>query len=96
MAYWILKVARQSLYPDVFGERYVFDNTHSVRVEAGDVFLYLDKTTEYSFTGTGLIRRVSSRQPSLQEAERSNRVRIVFTAHLADVIRFRRHRCLSR
>lgn len=30
MAYWIFKIANQSLYDDAPGERYVYDNTHSV------------------------------------------------------------------
>ena len=44
MAFWIFKISDQELYPDVLGEKYVYDNTHSIRVKSGDVFLYLDKT----------------------------------------------------
>lgn len=64
MAYWIFKVAQQELYPDRPGEEYVFDNTHSVRVRAGDEFLYLDKKEGYSFTASGVVARVSTREPT--------------------------------
>lgn len=88
MAYWIFKVAEQELYPDVPGEQYVYDNTHSVRVVKDDAFLYLDKMTHYSFTATGLVRKVTKRVPSRKEAARTGKVRTVFTAHLTDVIWF--------
>jgi hypothetical protein len=88
MAFWIFKIAEQELYPDVPGKKYVYDNTHSVRVMAGDVFLYLDKTQKYSFTATGVVRRLTERIPTPKEAQRTNKVRIVFTAHLSDVIWF--------
>ncbi len=38
MSYWIFKIAEQDLYPDVLGEKYVYDNTHSIRVVKGDYF----------------------------------------------------------
>lgn len=88
MAFWIFKVAEQEVYPDVLGEKYVYDNTHSVRVMAGDAFLYLDKTKKYSFTATGVVRRLTERTPTPKEAQRTNKVRAVFTAYLADVIWF--------
>ena len=88
MAYWILKVAEQKLYPDQSGSKYVYDNTHSVRVAKGDVFLYLDKTRGYSFTATGTIKKVTEREPSTAELARTPRVRVVFTAHLVDVVWF--------
>ena len=46
MTYWIFKVADQELYPDVPGGKYVYDNTHSTRVQRGDLFNELPK--EYS------------------------------------------------
>lgn len=88
MACWIFKVAEQELYPDVPGEKYVYDNTHSVHVASGDVFLYLDKRKEYSFTATGIVHKLIKRTPSSKESKRTEKVRIVFTAHLQDVIWF--------
>jgi len=88
MAYWIFKVAEQELYPDVPGEKYVYDNTRSVRVAAGDVFLYLDKTRNYSFTAMGIVRKLTKRAPTAEEMQRTAKVRTVFTAHLTDVIWF--------
>jgi hypothetical protein len=95
MAYWIFKVSRQEHYPDVPGERYVYDNTHSVRVRASDTFLYLDKNRGYSFTGTGAVRRMSERSPTQTEAARSEAVRTVYTAHIADMIWFTRPLSIS-
>ncbi len=89
MSYWIFKLAEQELYPDIPGKEYVFDNTHSVRIQPGDIFLYLDKREGYAFTATGCIRRLSSRKPTEEEVKRTSKVRIVFTAHLADVIWFK-------
>ncbi|MRH77614.1 hypothetical protein GH984_02720 [Spiribacter sp. C176] len=88
MAYWIFKVAEQDLYPDEPGLKYVYDNTHSVRVQKGDTFLYLDKTQGYSFTATGTVKQLSERKPTEQEALRTRKVRVVYTAHLTDVVRF--------
>ena len=76
MAYWIFKVAKQELYPDIPGEQYVYDNTHSLRVRAGDTFLYLDKRQDYAFSGTGTVRRVVERKPTATEAARTNKVQI--------------------
>lgn len=89
MAYWIFKLAEQKIYPDIPGKQYVYDNTHSVRVEQGDVFLYLDKRRDYSFTATGTVKMISERIPSDNESIRTPRVRKVFTAHLQDVIWFK-------
>ncbi len=88
MAFWIFKVAEQELYPDIPGIKYVFDNTHSVRIKPGDVFIYLDKRKDYAFTGTGIIGRLGTRSPTAKESERSSKVRTVFTAHLKDMIWF--------
>lgn len=85
MTYWIFKTTEQKLYPDVLGEKYVYDNTHSVRVQKGDYFLYLDKTKNYSFTASGIVKKITERNPTNSEANRSPKVRTVFTAHLSDV-----------
>jgi hypothetical protein len=89
MAYWIFKTAKQDLYSDLAGEKYVYDNRHSVRVENGDVFLYLDKRSDYAFSGTGIVKRLSQREPSSQESQKTQKVRTIFTAHLSDVIWFK-------
>ena len=88
MKFWIFKVFPASLYPDVPGKEYVFDNTHSVRVQSGDEFIYLHKEARtYAFSGAGCVKRVSSRKPRSNE-RRNNRVKKVFTAHLKNVINF--------
>jgi hypothetical protein len=89
MEYFIFKTARQDIYHDVSGEKYIFDNTRSIRVNPGDVFLYLEKAKGYAFTGTGIVRRLSKRKPVQQEAQHSQKVHTVFTAHLSDVIWFK-------
>lgn len=88
MAYWIFKVANQNLYPDVAGKEYVYDNTHSKRVVAGDVFLYLDKGNKYSFTGTGIVNKIKKRSPSRTESERKEKVKNVYTAKIREMIWF--------
>ena len=88
MSHWLFKVSDQAKYPDEPGVRYVYDNTHSIRLEAGDTFLYLDKTKRYSFTGTGIVKRIRSRPPTASEAARAPSVRVVNAAQLADVLWF--------
>src|ERR1044072_6969053 len=95
MAYWIFKLAEQKLYPDIHGKKYVFDNTHSVRVQANDVFLYLDKRVGYSFTAIGLIKKVDKRNPTAAEAERTSKVRTIFEAYLSDLIWFEKPLSIS-
>src|SRR5262245_36413806 len=95
MAYWIFKLAEQELYPDIHGNTYVYDNTHSVRVKADDVFLYLDKRAGYSFTATGMVGKVQERSPSAIESKRTSKVRTVFVAHLTDVIWFKKPLSIS-
>lgn len=90
MAYWIFKIADQDLYPNVIGERHVFDNTHSVRVVPDDVFIYLDKRRGYSFTATGVVRKLTDRLPTQSKSQRTQKVRKIFTAHLADLVWFSR------
>jgi hypothetical protein len=88
MAYWIFKVSTKDEYPDVPGSLYIYDNTHSVRVKAGDEFLYLEKKgARYGLAGAGQIFKVTSRTPTPEE-RRSPKVRSVFSAHLTDVVWF--------
>ncbi len=88
MTYWIFKVSHKSIYPDVPGSEYVYDNTHSIRVKRGDEFLYLVKTSRtYTFQGAGVVARVTSRKSRANE-QHSPRVERVFTAHLLDVVWF--------
>ena len=47
MNHWIFKLSKQSLYSDEVGKSYIYYNTHSTKVRAGDQFLYLDKTKKY-------------------------------------------------
>lgn len=88
MAFWIFKIAEQELYPDEPGTKYVYDNTHSVKIKQGDVFLYLDKTKGYAFTATGNVKRVTERKPTASEAARTRSVMTVYTAHLGDIAWF--------
>lgn len=88
MAYWIFKLAEQELYPDVPGNTYVYDNTHSTRVQAGDIFVYLDKRQGYSFTATGAIKKIAERLPTAAEAERRSKVRTIYMAELEDMLWF--------
>jgi len=95
MNYWIFKVSDRGKYPDTSGEKYVYDNTHSVKVKAGDEFIYLEKKrTQYRLTGAGLISRVTRRKAKSIERH-STRVEFVFTAHLKDVVWFAAPFCLS-
>lgn len=88
MNYWIFKVSKRGGYPDTPGKKYVYDNTHSVRVEAGDEFIYLEKHgTKYGLTGGGRVHRVEQR--AAKDSQRhSIKVQSVFTAHLTDVVWF--------
>ena len=88
MSYWIFKVSEHSIYPDTPGTRYVYDNTHSVRVQTDDEFIYLEKSgAQYGLSGAGRVSKVIQRPPGQRE-RRSPRVRRLFTAHLVDVIWF--------
>ena len=89
MSYWIFKVSDQGSYPDSPGTKYVYDNTHSVRVKEGDEFIYLKKSgsTQYGLAGAGLVSKLTQRSASEHE-RRSTKVRRLFTAHLADVVWF--------
>lgn len=88
MAYWLFKLVEQERYPDAPGEKYVYDNTHSVRVTAGDTFVCLDKRKGYAFSAIGTVQKLTKRKPDSRESQRTSKVRTVFTAHLGDVIWF--------
>ena len=65
---WLLKMADQAQYADKPGRTYVFDNTHSVRLAAGDTFAYLDKRGGcYAFTGHGVVAQLRQRAPRKSE-----------------------------
>ena len=89
MNYWIFKTAKQNLYPDVHGVEYVYDNTHSIRVMPGDLFIYLETDQGYSFTGTGRVAKIAKRKPTDKESARTAKVREVSIAHLADYVEFK-------
>lgn len=95
MNYWIFKLSKQTLYPDVPSKQYVFDNTHSIKVAPGDSFLFLDKTKDYSFTAVGTVSRLEEREPTEEEALRTKNVRIVYIAHLNDVYYFDSPLCID-
>ncbi len=90
MTFWIFKQSEQEQYPDERGRTYVYDNRHSVRVAAGDSFVYLDKRTRgYGFTGHGTVTRVlmkasGSAGPSQPKINR------IYTAELGDFVQHAR------
>ena len=88
MRYWIFKVSDHSSYPDIPGVCYVYDNTHSVKVQAGDQFIYLKKSgTQYGLSGAGHVVKVLHR-PAGKHERRTSRVRRIFTAHLGGLFWF--------
>lgn len=96
MTYWIFKLAQQDIYHEKPGETYSYDNTHSIRVRPLDVFVYLDKREgSYSFSGTGCIRRITKRTPTVKERARDVRIRTVLTAYITDMIWFRKPLSIS-
>jgi hypothetical protein len=89
LAFWIFKIADQELYFDVNGRKYVYDNTHSVKLLPNDIFLYLDKrNSDDSFSATGIVSRISHRSPTVNESSRTSKVKTVYTAYLKDVLWF--------
>ena len=81
---WLLKIADQAQYADKLGHTYVFDNTHSVRLAAGDTFVYLDKRGgHYAFAGHGVVAKLQQRAPRKLELMRRKITRI-FSAMLED------------
>lgn len=88
--YWLFKISDQGTYPDSLGATYVYDNTHSVRVLAGDEFIYLEKRgTKYGLSGAGRVLRVTEK-PANDDNRRNSKVCRIFTAQLADVVWFSR------
>jgi hypothetical protein len=57
-------------------------------VKDGDEFLYLDKKQGYSFTASGVVDRVSTRQPTERESRSAAKVRDVYTAYLTELLWF--------
>ena len=95
MAYWIFKIAEQDLFTDVHGDEYVYNNTHSIRVVPGDIFLYLDKRKKYSFTGTGIVHKISEQLLKKEEPRKNLKVKTVFTAKLKDMMLFKKPLTIS-
>ena len=90
MTFWIFKQSEQEQYPDEPGQTYVYDNRHSVRVNPGDSFVYLDKRGGgYGFAGHGTVTQVLTR--TAETAEQGQfRVSRVFTATLGDFVQYAR------
>ena len=90
MTFWIFKQSEQEQYPDEPGQRYVYDNRHSVRVTAGDSFVYLDKRSGgYGFTGHGTVTRVLMEVSGPAEPGQPKISRI-YTAELGDFVQYAR------
>ena len=90
MTFWIFKQSEQEQYPDEPGRTYVYDNRHSVRVAAGDSFVYFDKRTRgYGFTGHGTVTRVLMQASGSAGASQSKISRI-YTAELGDFVQYAR------
>ena len=88
MTAWMFKLADQNTYADRLGGRYVFDNTHSRQVAAGDSFAYLDKRGgTYAFIGHGNISQVQDRSPNPGE-KRNPRVSSIYEAALSDFVHY--------
>ena len=88
MTLWIFKLSEQAQYADILGRKYVYDNRHSVKVAAGDQFLYLDKRLNgYGFTGHGVVARVLSEEYRATERDQS-RIHTIFAAELEDFIEY--------
>lgn len=90
MNFWIFKLSVQERYPDDPGRVYVYDNRHSVRVAAGDSFLYLDKRTRrYDFNGHGTVSNVQMQAP-ISDGEGPSNIRHVYTAEVGDFVEYAR------
>ena len=90
MTFWIFKLSEQAQFAHVPGQRYVYKNRHSVRVTAGDSFLYLDKRfNRYGFMGHGVVKRVLSEEHRPVEPDQS-RIHRVYSAELGDFIEYSR------
>ena len=90
MTFWIFKQSEQDQYLDEPGRTYVYDNRHSVRVAAGDSFVYLDKRTRgYGFTGHGTVTQVHMKAPASTGPDQPKISRI-YTAELGDFVQYAR------
>ena len=88
MTCWIFKQSEQEQYPDQPGNVYIYDNRHSVRVTAGDFFVYLDKRGGgYGFTGHGIVTQVLTTTPGTAELSES-RVSLIYSAYLGDFVQY--------
>ena len=88
MTFWIFKESEQEQYPDEPGRTYVYDNRHSVRVAAGDSFVYLDKRFGgYGFTGHGTVTKVLMRTVGVAESGQP-KVNRIYTAELGDFVQY--------
>ena len=88
MTCWIFKQSEQEQYPDQPGQTYVYDNRHSVRVTAGDSFVYLDKRGGgYGFTGHGIVTQVLTTTQVTAELGES-KVSRIYTAELGDFVQY--------
>ena len=88
MSYWIFKLSKQEQYLDDLGKTYVYDNRHSIRVSAGDYFVYLDKRGgSYDFTGHGVVTNVLTSSTSASNPQHA-RIDRVYTAVLGDFVKY--------
>ena len=88
MSYWIFKLSKQEQYPDDLGKTYVYDNRHSIRVSAGDYFVYLDKRGgSYGFSGHGVVTNVLASSTSTSNPHHA-RIDRVYTAVLGDFVKY--------
>ena len=96
MSYWIFKQSVQELYLDEHGRKYVYDNRHSVRVDDGDSFIYLDKRFGgYGFTGHGTVTDVQKREAGVKDSTQSE-VKYIYTAKLGDFFQYQPSLDISR
>ena len=90
MTFWIFKQSEQEQYQDEPGQRYVYDNRHSVRVTAGDSFVYLDKRSGgYGFTGHGTVTRVLMKASGSADPGQL-RISHIYAAELGDFVQYAR------
>ena len=88
MTSWLFKLSEPGQYPEQPGQTYVYDNRHSVKVAAGDSFVYLDKRGGgYGFTGHGIVTQVLTTTPGTAELGESGVSRI-YTAELGDFVQY--------
>ena len=88
MTFWIFKQSEQKQYPDQPGHTYVYSNRHSVRVAAGDSFVYLDKRFGgYGFTGHGTVTKVLRRPAEVADLSQS-KIKYIYTAELGDFVQY--------